>query len=158
MGTHELESSKTNTTPRAGQRSFAVVGSLVCRWMTIVAVVGAIAAGACSTGQQQPDDSWMRGYLDDPDRVWNATLLVLDDLSYSVEEKNRVDGTIRAVAVGDVPYRGVVLGIDQIMRTDIVRVHVVAGAGSGGQQPDAKVFEGAAGGFLDALDTMLGVN
>ena len=112
---------------------------------------------ACSSVQTETSDPWMRGYLDDPDRVWAGCLRVLDDLGYEVEEKDRIEGTIRAVATDDVPHRGVALQIDQIKRTDVVRVHVFAGESGGGQHPDVNTFAAAAGAFLDALDVMLGV-
>lgn len=128
------------------------------RWMMVIVAVGlALVWSACTTGQNQSKDEWMRGYLDDPDRVWAACLQVLDDLDYEVEELDRIEGTIRAVATGDVPYKGVVLRIDQIKRTDIVRVHVFAGESGGGQYPDVDKYAGAAGTFLEALDVMLGV-
>jgi hypothetical protein len=128
------------------------------RWLAIIVAVGlALAWSACATGQHESRDDWMRGYLDDPDRVWAGCLQVLDDLGYEVEEKDRIEGTIRAVATDDVPHKGVVLQIDQIKRTDVVRVHVFAGESGGGQHPDVNTFAAAAGAFLDALDVMLGV-
>ena len=128
------------------------------RWTTVILAVGlALVWSACTTGQNESEDDWMRGYLDDPDRVWAACLQVLDDLGYEVEEMDRIEGTIRAVATENVTYKGVVLRIDQIKRTDIVRVHVFAGESGGGRHPDVDKYAVAAGTFLDALDVMLGV-
>lgn len=125
------------------------------RWVA-VAILLMIAAGAgCSSTGPDPSDAWVRSYLDQPDRVWDAIHLVLDDLGYEVEKEDRVEGTIRAAAIEDQPYRGVILKIDQIARTDIVRVHVQAGGGDGGQ-PDLKRLESAVSEFLGTLDVTLG--
>lgn len=113
-----------------------------------------LGSGCSSTGTDSTDD-WARSYLDPPDRVWEAIHLSLDELGYQVEKEDRFEGTIRAAPIDDQPYRGVVLKIDQIMRTDIVRVSVHAGSG-GSSQHDFRRMEAAASEFLAVLDVKLG--
>lgn len=137
---------------RFGQHS----GAVVFRRIRVAAVIVAVVIGsACSSGSLGSDDQWMRGYLDDPDRVWAAIHLTLDELGYEVDKENRVDGEIRAAAVEDRPNKGVVLKINQVMRTDVVRVYVHAGETSTSPQPDIKRLDAAAGEFLALLDTKL---
>jgi hypothetical protein len=128
-------------------------GAVAARRIGIAAVMLAVVIGsACTSGSLGSDDKWMRGYLDDPDRVWAAIHLTLDELGYEVDKENRVDGEIRAAAVENRPNKGVVLKINQVMRTDVVRVYVHAGETSPGPQPDLKRLDAAAGEFLALLD------
>jgi hypothetical protein len=120
-----------------------------CGAMTLI-----VSAVACSSGGDS-GDTWMRGYLDPPNRVWTAIQISLDELGYRIEKENREDGTIRAVAEEDGPRKGIVLKIDQIMRTDTVRVHVGVGESSSGRPTDMKRMEAAASEFLGLLDTKL---
>jgi hypothetical protein len=114
-----------------------------------------LAAGVgCSTSGSEATGAWVRGYLDPPERVWQAIHLTLDDLGYEVEAEDRQEGTVRAVAVDEGPYRGVVLKIDQIVRTEIVRVHLHVGGGDKAPH-DLNAFKAAATEFLANLDLKL---
>ncbi len=125
------------------------------RWFVAAALLMIVVGSGCSSTASDPAGAWVRSYLDSPDRVWEGIHLALDELGYEVEKEDRLDGTIRAAAVEDQPYQGVVLKIEQIMRTDIVRVHVHAGGGDGSQQ-DFKKLDAAATEFLGLLDVKLG--
>ena len=126
------------------------------RWIAIVVavlMVTVIGSGCSSTGAD-PADAWVRSYLEPPDRVWEAIHLTLDDLGYEVEKEDRQEGTVRAAAVAGKSFQGVVLKIDQMMRTDIVRVNVHAGGGAS-SQPDLGKYDRAANEFLNLLDIKL---
>jgi hypothetical protein len=97
----------------------------------------------------------MRGYLDPPNRVWAAIQISLDELGYEIEEEDRNDGIIHAVGLADGPNKGIVLKIDQVARTDVVRVHVHAGGSSSSGPFDMKRLDAAASEFLAHLDTKL---
>jgi hypothetical protein len=124
--------------------------------LMIGVVLATVILAACSSGRAESDDRWMRGYLAPPDRVWTAIQISLDELGYDIEKENRIDGTMRAVGLADGPNRGIVLKIDQIMRTDVVRVHVNAGGSSSGGQVDMKRLDAAASEFLTLVDIKLG--
>jgi hypothetical protein len=124
--------------------------------LVIAVLLATVIVAACSSGRSDSDDRWMRGYLAPPNRVWTAIQISLDELGYDIEKENRNDGTMRAVGLADGPNRGIVLKIDQIMRTDVVRVHVNAGGSSSGGQVDMKRLDAAASEFLALLDIKLG--
>ena len=130
----------------------ATVGVLAA----VAAAVTLLAAAGCSTSAGSEPDAWAAAYVDNPDRVWAAIHDALDELGYEVEEEDRFEGRIRAAEIADDRYRGVVLQIDQVQRTEVVRVFVRPSAGSavgpeGFARRDEAVRE-----FLGALDRRLG--
>lgn len=124
------------------------------RALALVAVLLAAVAG-CSSSASDPD-AWTAAYVDNPDRVWAAIHVSLDELGYEVEEEDRLEGTIRAAEIADEPYRGVVLHIDQVQRSEVVRVFVRPSAGSAGGPDGSSRRDGAVREFLDVLDRLLG--
>ncbi len=124
------------------------------RWIAVVVVMVTVIGAGCSSTGADPSDAWVRSYLEPPDRVWEAIHLTLDDLGYEVEKENRQEGTVRAAAVAGKSLQGVVLKIDQMMRTDIVRVNVHVGGGASSQS-DLEKYDRAATEFLNLLDTKL---
>jgi hypothetical protein len=95
----------------------------------------------------RPADSRTASYFDPPDRVWDAIQMTLEEQGYEVESEDRLDGIIHAVSgEGD---EAVALRIDQVFRTDIVRVHV---------RPDGEVTDrsdAAVADFLALLDSTM---
>lgn len=94
----------------------------------MVMLLGSLGCGS----SKADDDPWSTHYVGSPDDVWVAIHMVLVDLDYDVEIENREDGLVRAVRQGDDENPTVVLSLDQIMRSEEVRVYVRVGAG-----PDA---------------------
>jgi hypothetical protein len=123
--------------------------------MTLVGVT-VLTLGACTSSTAADEDAWTAAYVDNPDRVWTAIHQSLEQLGYAVEEENRFDGTIRAVEMSDRPYQAVVLRIDQIQRTEVVRVHVHPSGGSTGAPDSYRRLDEAARAFVAELDRRLG--
>jgi hypothetical protein len=121
-----------------------------------IVTIAALPLSGCSSQQGAGSDEWSAGYVDTPDRVWAAIHGSLDELGYEVEEENRLDGTVRAVAITDRPDQGLVLHIDQIQRTEVVRVHVRPSGGPTGGPEGYHRLDEAARAFLAELDRRLG--
>lgn len=99
-------------------RTLAVLG------MTVV-MMGGLGCTSSATG----GDPWSTHYVGSPDDVWTSLHISLVELDYDVESENRDEGLIRAVRTCDDATSTVVLSIDQIMRSEEVRVYVRVGAG-----------------------------
>lgn len=133
----------------------AITGAGRCVLAT-VAAVAAIGLASCSSSPTAEGDAWSAAYVDNPDRVWTAMHLSLEELGYEVEEEDRLEGSIRAVEITDPPYRGVTLNIEQIQRTEVVRVHVRPSAGSASGPDSYRRLDEAVHEFLLELDSRLG--
>ena len=130
--------------------------STVSAVAAVTAAVMLVAAAGCASSAFSDPDAWAAAYVDSPDRVWAAIHEALDELGYGVEEEDRLEGTIRAAEIADDPHRAIVLRIDQVQRTEIVRVFVRPSGGTtdgseGFTRRDEAVRE-----FLSALDRLLG--
>jgi hypothetical protein len=134
----------------------SVITGAGCSFLAVAAAVAAIGLASCSSSPTAEDDAWSAAYVNNPDLVWAAILLSLEELGYEVEEEDRLEGTIRAVEITDPPYRGVTLNIDQIQRTEVVRVHVRPSAGSAGGPESYRRLDEAVREFLNELDSRLG--
>jgi hypothetical protein len=111
---------------------------------------------ACSSISSPSPDSRTGSYFQNPDRVWAAILETLIDLDYEVAESNRYDGKILTEPREGEDLAGVVLSIDQIMRTsDQVNVYVRPSAGAVGNSVDPSALKAAGDQFMTALDKKL---
>jgi len=109
---------------------------------------------ACASTPAGGDD-WATQYVGSPDRVWAAIQLSLDELGYSIEDENRPDGRLRAVSTPSQQEAVVVLRIDQIMRSNIVKVYVKVNNDPSDPQLDLEQREAAAREFLAELNGRL---
>jgi hypothetical protein len=100
-------------------------------------------------------DPWVLTYVGSPDDVWVACHIALVELDYDVESENREDGLVRAVRPGAEEGSTEVLSLDQIMRTNDVKVYVRAAAGPGQPAMDAARKEAVAKEFLALVDGLL---
>ena len=133
-------------------------GGLIVRDILPVAIViGALTfCPACSSWSKSPPDTWTASYFKNPDRVWAGILETLIDLGYDVAESNRQDGRIRTEPHVGEESPGVVLTIDQVMRTgDQVNVYVKSSFGDAGEDANPDVLKGAGDQFVAALDKKL---
>jgi len=97
-----------------------------------MALVALVSFGCAAT--QPSSDPWVINFVGSPDDVWVACHIALVDLDYDVESENREDGIVRAVRPGTEEGSIEVLSLDQIMRSNDVKVYVRTAAGPG--QPD----------------------
>lgn len=96
-----------------------------------LAILGMALAAVVSFGcaaTQPSSDPWVINYVGSPDDVWVACHIALVELDYDVASENREDGLIRAVRPGAEEGSTEVLSLDQIMRTNDVKVYVRAAA------------------------------
>jgi hypothetical protein len=93
----------------------------------VMAFAALMSFGCAAT--QPSSDPWVVNYVGSPDDVWVACHIALVDLDYDVESENREDGLVRAVRPGAEEGTIEVLSLDQIMRSDDVKVYVRAAAG-----------------------------
>ena len=123
--------------------------------MVITAIVALSLAG-CASRPGSDADEWSAAYVANPDRVWAAIHQTLEELGYEVDEESRLDGTVRAVAITDRPDQSIVLHIDQIQRTEVVRVHVRPAGGPADGPDGFHRLDEAVRAFLAGLDSRLG--
>jgi uncharacterized protein (DUF2461 family) len=155
MGRITVDRGRTGGARRASRVLPTVSVRLAIATLT-VAGVAVLTLGGCASSPAADDDAWSAAYVDNPDRVWTAIHQSLEQLGYEVEEEDRFDGTIRAVEMTDRPYQAVVLRIDQIQRTEVVRVHVHPSGGSTGAPDSYHRLDEAARAFVAELDRRLG--
>lgn len=118
-----------------------------------VIVVVASAFGCTSSSHKEaPLSTW---YVGSPDFTWEAIHVSLEKLGYGVDSENREDGTLRAArpASGQTPAS--VLQIDQIMRTDTVKIYVRAQPAPDDPAMDEDARQKIAQQFLTALNKVL---
>jgi hypothetical protein len=100
-------------------------------------------------------DPWVINYVGSPDDVWVACHIALVELDYDVESENRDDGLVRAVRPGATEGSTEVLSLDQIMRTNDVKVYVRAAAGPDQPTMDFPRKEALAKEFLAVVNGLL---
>jgi len=96
-------------------------------------------------------------FFQNPDRVWEAIQISLENLEYVVESSNRDEGVIRAArpAADQTPW--IALDINQVMHTeDQVNVFVKGVAGDPSAAPGQDELEKAAQDFVTVLKRKLG--
>jgi len=104
---------------------------------------------------QPSSDPWVINYTGSPDDVWVACHIALADLDYEVESENRQDGRVRAVRSGAEEGSTEVLSLDQIMRTNDVKVYVRASAGPDQPTMDFSRREALAKEFMALVNGLL---
>jgi len=124
-----------------------------CSFYCSLILVLAVGLGCASF--QRSADPWTTRYVGSPDYVWAAIHISLVDLGYDVESEDRVDGTIRAVRKADGEDPPVVLTIDQVMRSDTVKVYVRVAAGPDAPAIDRDQQEALAQEFLAGVNAVL---
>jgi hypothetical protein len=100
-------------------------------------------------------DPWVINYVGSPDDVWVACHIALVELDYDVESENRQDGLIRAVRPGAAEGSTEVLSLDQLMRSNDVKVYVRAAAGPDQPTMDFARRETLAKEFMALVDGLL---
>ena len=100
-------------------------------------------------------DPWVLSYVGSPDDVWVACHIALVELDYDVESENRQDGLVRAVRAAAEEGSTEVLSLDQIMRTNDVKVYVRAAAGPDQPAMDFSRKEELAKEFLAMVNGLL---
>lgn len=100
-------------------------------------------------------DPWVINYVGSPDDVWAACHIALVELDYDVESENRDDGLVRAVRPGAIEGSTEVLSLDQIMRTNDVKVYVRAAAGPNQPAMDFSRKETLATEFMAVVNGLL---
>ncbi len=118
-----------------------------------MAFVALMSFGCAAT--KPSSDPWVINYVGSPDDVWVACQIALVELDYDVETENRQDGLVRAVRPGAEEGSTEVLSLDQIMRTNDVKVYVRAAAGPGQPAMDAARKEAVAKEFLALVNGLL---
>lgn len=100
-------------------------------------------------------DPWVFNFVGSPDDVWVASHIALVELDYDIESENREDGLVRAVRPGAEENSTEVLSLDQIMRSNEVKVYVRAAAGPGEPAMNAARKEALANEFLAVVNGLL---
>ncbi len=116
--------------------------------LVVVSIFGCAATKPSS-------DPWVIDYVGSPDDVWAACHIALVELDYDVESENRQDGLVRAVRDGAEEGSTEVLSLDQIMRTNDVKVYVRAAAGPDQPEMDFSRKEEVAKEFLAMVNGLL---
>lgn len=118
-----------------------------------IALVALMSFGCAAT--KPSSDPWVVNYVGSPDDVWAACHIALVDLDYDVESENRQDGLIHAVRPGAEEGMTEVLSLDQIMRTNDVKVYVRAAAGPDQPTMDFSRKEALAKEFMALVNGLL---
>lgn len=118
-----------------------------------VILLVASALGCASTSHEEaPLSTW---YVGSPDYTWEAIHVALEKLGYEVATENREDGTLRAARPASDRTPASVLQIDQIMRTDAVKIYVRAAPAPDGPAIDQESRQKLVQDYLTALNKML---
>ena len=130
-------------------RAFGLNRMLVCG---TVLILGSAIACTSSSHKQAPLTTW---YVGSPDYTWEAIHVSLENLGYGVKAENRENGTLQAARpVGD-ESPACTLQIDQIMRTDTVKIYVRAAPAPDGSAIDQETRHKLAQEYLTALNKLL---
>ena len=122
------------------------------------AILGMVLVAMLSFGcaaTKPSSDPWIFSFIGSPDDVWTASHIVLVELNYDVESENRQDGLISAVRPGAAEGSTEVLSLDQVMRTNDVKVYVRAAAGPDQPAMDFSRKEALAKEYLALLNGLL---
>jgi hypothetical protein len=118
----------------------------------VIALLGLALGCASSSHEEPPLSTW---YVGSPDFTWEAIHVSLEKLGYDVETENRENGTLRAGRPAGNQSPASVLQIDQIMRTDAVKIYVRAQAAPDGASIDQETRQKLAQEYLTALNKLL---
>jgi hypothetical protein len=125
-------------------------------WTAAILGVTLVLLGGLGCAATKPSsDPWVVNYVGSPDDVWVACHIALVDLDYDVESENREDGRVRAVRPGAEEGTIEVLSLDQIMRSDDVKVYIRAAAGPDQPAMDAARKETLAKEFMALVNGLL---
>lgn len=128
------------------------------RFDSATAILGMalLAFGVLGCAATRPSsDPWVINYVGSPDDVWVACHIALVELDYDVESENRDDGLVRAVRPGVAEDSTEVLSLDQLMRSNDVKVYVRAAAGPGQPAMDFSRKETLAKEFMAVVNGLL---
>lgn len=118
-----------------------------------VIVLLASGLGCASSSQEEPPlSTW---YVGSPDVTWEAIHVSLENLGYDVESENRENGTLRAARPAGNQNPACVLQIDQIMRTDAVKIYVRVQTAPDDASIDQEARQKIAQEYLTALNKLL---
>ncbi len=107
---------------------------------------------ASSSPEDAPLNTW---YVGSPNYTWEAIHVSLEKLGYRVESENRDDGTLRAARPARDDNPASALQIDQVMRTDAVKIYVRAQPAPNGPAIDQATRHKLAQEFLTTLNKLL---
>ena len=139
---------QTRSRGRDMRTRFGSVTAILAPALLLLGVFGCAAT-------QPSSDPWVIDYVGSPDDVWAACHIALVELDYDVESENRQDGLVRAVRAGAEEGSTEVLSLDQIMRTNDVKVYVRAAAGPDQPAMDFSRKEELAKEFLAMVNGLL---
>lgn len=128
------------------------------RFDSATAILGMalLAFGVLGCAATRPSsDPWVINYVGSPDDVWVACHIALVELDYDVESESRDDGLVRAVRPGVAENSTEVLSLDQLMRSNDVKVYVRAAAGPGQPAMDFSRKEALAKEFMAVVNGLL---
>jgi len=128
------------------------------RFESATAILGMalLAFGVLGCAATRPSsDPWVINYVGSPDDVWVACHIALVELDYDVESESRDDGLVRAVRPGVAEDSTEVLSLDQLMRSNDVKVYVRAAAGPGQPAMDFSRKEALAKEFMAVVNGLL---
>ncbi len=125
------------------------------RALAILAIAVVLIGSLGCAATKPSSDPWVVNYVGSPDDVWVACHIALVDLDYDVESENREDGRVRAVRPGAEEGTIEVLSLDQIMRSDDVKVYIRAVAGPDQPAMDAARKETLAKEFMALVNGLL---
>jgi hypothetical protein len=123
----------------------------------MLAVVLATGLMMSCASVKNPPGTVTAQFFQNPDRVWEAIQISLENLEYVVESSNRDEGVIRAARPADDQTPWIALDINQVMHTeDQVNVYVRGVAGDSSAAPGQDELEKAAQDFVTVLKRKLG--